>query len=206
MKKLIALFMSLMLCMTMCLAVSAEDTHQDTYTESMTPNTSVDAVAASYPSCTCGGRGRTFHAVGSDSHAVKCRECGKTLVASEKCSPLSNATCTKDGLCICNRIVQTALGHAKQYNYPYNDGYHATICTRTNCEFNPKTTYGFTGPLNMTKHSYTPFTYTNYTHRTTGERWHKEEGTCTVCSFDHYDTARCKNQNKVCQDPAKCFS
>ena len=205
MKKFIALFMSLMLCMTMCLVVSAEDIHQDTYSEFITSDASVDAVAVSYPSCTCGGTGRTFHAIGSSSHVVKCKACGKTLVASAPCYRLSDATCTTDAYCICGRIMQFALGHAEQYNYPYNDGYHATICTRTNCPCNPHTTFGFTGPINMTKHSYTPFTYTNYTHKTTGERWHKEEATCTVCSYNHFSTARCKNQSTVCQDPAKCF-
>ena len=197
MKKFFAIFMTLMMCMSMCVIVSAHEDHiHDASMEE-----AIELAAVSYPACSsCGGTTRTFSASGSSSHIVRCRNCN-AYITSESCEAYSEATCTGSANCICGREMEAPLGHAYA-TAALDSSCHGRICTRYGCSYNPNS-YNYTGSFTSEAHAIT-YSYADYTHNSTGERWHSKSGTCSVCGYNYYTTTRCANQGKVC-NRLSCF-
>lgn len=194
-KKIMSVILAVLMCISMCTLISAHDHTDEVVVDEV-------EVAALYPSCSnCGGTTRSFSATGSSSHIVRCRSCG-TLITTESCSALSSATCTCAANCVCGREMNAPLGHSWTIA-ALDSSTHGTVCTRSGCSYNPGS-YGYTGSLNSQSHSIN-YSYSDYTHNTTGERWHAKSGTCSVCGYNYYATTRCSNQGKPC-NRVSCFN
>lgn len=160
-------------------------------------------LAATYPQCPCGGRGRDFISTSSNTHTVRCRVCKLTIVSSESCTPLMDATCSMAAECMCGNVLGSALGHLQSL-VALNESEHGYVCTRSGCPNNPQTP-GYAGSISSGAHNIS-YVYTDYTHNTTGDRWHTKAGTCSVCRYEYESNVRCRNQSSsYCPNRMACF-
>ena len=85
-KRMLGIFLACLCIIGMLTSISAVEGE---ITDSALAAAQAEAeLAATYPQCPCGGRGRDFISTSSNTHTVRCRVCKLTIVYSESCTPL----------------------------------------------------------------------------------------------------------------------